>query len=495
MLSPGHTIANKLRIVRRLGEGGMGVVYEAVQLHLNRRVAIKVIHPNEATSHEARTRFRREARALACLPLDHIVQVLDFDSLPDGALYTVMEFLDGRDLKRELKKRGALPVAEACAYVAQACRGAAVAHAAGIVHRDLKPRNIFLTHLEGERRVKLLDFGVAKFLESSGPELTSASVVLGTPTHLAPEQLEGDREVDGRADVWALGVVLFELLTCQTPFRRETTLGTLAAVAKDAPPPVASLRPDVPPGLARIIERCLEKAPSARFQTADALGEALLPHALSFAGTVRPSQRALRGSSAPPPTNAALPERSAGAPRSIPTVAMPGGTKLPLDSIPEVRISISVPPTKVSADSDLEAPATLNASTSDSPPPTPSRWPLVAGMMLALGTAALVLTLRKQGMPTVSASASHAGPTTSGASPRPPVAPAAPAPALAPEAGAGSLAGPPTAAGSAKTHPSSPAPPRLPRQRASGEAKPAATASSTGSPASTGVSDAVPLHL
>lgn len=493
MLSPGQTIANKLRIVRRVGEGGMGVVYEAVQLHLSRRVAIKVIHPNDATSPEARMRFRREAKAQAGLPLDYIVQVLDFDTLPDGSLYTVMEFLDGRDLKRELKKRGTLPVAEACAYVAQACRGAAVAHAAGIVHRDLKPRNIFVTNLDGERRVKLLDFGVAKFLEASGPDLTSASVVLGTPTHLAPEQIDNGASVDGRADVWALGVVLFELLTGQTPFRRETTLGTLAAVANDPVPPLTAQRPEVAPELVKIIERCLEKRPDARFQTADELGDALLPHALAFAGMVRPSQRVRRGSSAPPPAEATAPESLSRLPQSVPTVAVGGGLKIHIEPIPDLWKSISIPTEKVPSGFGTDAPPSLSASTPDAPPPSRFSRGVVAAAVLAAATLAVGAAFMRNDEPT-----------------RAPALPAARAPAWddrkparSPTPPVASLAPPPV--GPASAMPSrSAARPALERRaapKASTAARPAPSArgaAPAGRPAAStpaGLVDAVPLHL
>lgn len=299
MAGPGDLLANKIRLVRRLGAGGMGVVYEGRHLHLGRRVAVKLIHAQEASSLEARTRFLREARAQASLPLEHIVQVLDVDTLPDGTLYTVMEYLDGHDLKRELKKRGPLPIAEAAFYVAQACRGAAAAHAAGIVHRDIKPQNLFITNLEGQRKVKLLDFGIAKFFRDVSQDLTATDEVVGTPTHLSPEQI-GAHAVDGRADIWALGIVLFELLSGETPFRRATALATLGAIANDNPPLLSRLRPDVPPGLQEVVEHCLAKSADERYQTAAELEQALSPFS-SFDGHVRASLRPPRGSSLPAP--------------------------------------------------------------------------------------------------------------------------------------------------------------------------------------------------
>ncbi len=298
MLEPGALIARKLRVTRQLGAGGMGVVYEAIQVHLGRRVAVKVIHPRDSDSREARARFVREARAQAQLPLEHIVQVLDVDMLPDGDLYMVMEYLDGRDLKRELTKRGALPVAEAVSYLVQACTGIEAAHDAGIVHRDLKPQNLFLTNLEGPRKVKILDFGIAKMGAAHGAALTSSSSALGTPLYMSPEQLSGTATIDARADLWALGVVLFELLAGVPPFKRETVAGTLAAVLLDDPPPLADFRDDVPRGLEQVVECCLAKAPEARFADAAELAAALAPYAMP-GDVVAPSVS--RGSSAAPP--------------------------------------------------------------------------------------------------------------------------------------------------------------------------------------------------
>ena len=293
-------VPGKLRIVRRIGAGGMGVVYEAIHLGLDRRVAVKVIHPQSSESAEARTRFFREARALAQLQSEHIVQVLDVDTLPEGDPYMVMEYLDGRDLRRELSKRGPLPVAEAVGYLIQASFGVAAAHGAGIIHRDIKPANIFVTNLDGARRAKILDFGLAKFSTSLDQALTGPTCVLGTPLYMSPEQLAG-QEADSRCDVWALGVVLFQLLTGHSPFRPKNNEGPVGAVLNRPAAPLHEERDDVPLALSQVVARCLEKVHAERFEDARELAAALAPFG-PREPTVRASLRAPRGSSAPPPT-------------------------------------------------------------------------------------------------------------------------------------------------------------------------------------------------
>ncbi|HYQ04883.1 MAG TPA: protein kinase [Polyangiaceae bacterium] len=295
-------VPGKLQIVRRIGAGGMGVVYEAIQLGLHRRVAVKVIHPQSSESSEARTRFLREARALALLRSQHIVQVLDVDTLAEGDPYMVMEYLEGRDLKRELTKRGPLPVDEAVGYVIQAAAGVAAAHGAGIIHRDIKPANLFVTNLDGARQVKILDFGVAKFSVSADQGLTGPTNRLGTLLYMSPEQIAGS-EADIHSDLWALGVVLFQLLAGYPPFRPSGSEGTLSAILNGAPASLHEARPDVPLALSRIVARCFERSRTERYADARELAAALAPFGWGEP-TVRASRQAPRGSSAPPPAAA-----------------------------------------------------------------------------------------------------------------------------------------------------------------------------------------------
>lgn len=295
-------VPGKLQIVRRIGAGGMGVVYEAIHLGLHRRVAVKVIHPQSSESSEARTRFLREARALALLRSQYIVQVLDVDTLPEGDPYMVMEYLEGRDLKRELTKRGPLPIDEAVGYVIQAAAGVAAAHGAGIIHRDIKPANLFVTNLDGARQVKILDFGVAKFSASADQSLTGPTNRLGTLLYMSPEQIAGS-EADIHSDLWALGVVLFQLLAGYPPFRPSGGEGTLSAILNGAPVLLHEARQDVPLALSRIVARCFERSCTERYADAHELAAALSPFGWGEP-TVRASRQAPRGSSAPPPAAA-----------------------------------------------------------------------------------------------------------------------------------------------------------------------------------------------
>ncbi len=288
-------VPGKLRIVRRIGVGGMGVVYEAIHLGLDQRVAVKVIHPLSSESAEARARFLREARALALLRSEHIVQVLDVDTLPEGDPYMVMEYLEGRDLKRELIKRGPLPVDEAVGYLIQACTGLTAAHSAGIIHRDIKPANLFVTNLDAARRVKILDFGVAKFSTSSDQTLTGPTNRIGTPLYMSPEQIAG-MEADAHCDLWALGVVLFQLLTGHSPFRPKGTEGTVGAILNGSAESLCEIREDVPLALSQVVARCFEKVHSERFRDASELAAALSPFG-PREPTVPASWRAPRGSS------------------------------------------------------------------------------------------------------------------------------------------------------------------------------------------------------
>jgi serine/threonine-protein kinase len=257
----------KYRLVRALGGGGMGCVFEALHEQMGRRVAVKVLKEHLANDADARERFRREALATASLGHPNIVQVTDFGQ-DEGAAYLVMEFLDGIPLSARLKQRGRLSIQETAAIVAQVLSALEVAHAKGIVHRDLKPDNVFvITSPSVPNLVKLLDFGIAKLASPLGPALTSSGVVLGTPTYMAPEQAQG-RAVDHRVDLYAVGCLMYEALTGGPPFSADNYNALLFAIANGQPVPVRSSRPDLEDVLAGAIERALAKDPDARFPSA-----------------------------------------------------------------------------------------------------------------------------------------------------------------------------------------------------------------------------------
>jgi serine/threonine-protein kinase len=263
----------------------MGWVVVATHLHLEQRVAIKFLHAEQAAAFpEAVARFLREAKAAARIQSEHVARVSDFGTLDDGAPYLVMEYLEGNDLDSLLQARGALPVAQAVEYVLQACEGLAEAHAAGIVHRDLKPANLFLARrTDGSSRIKLLDFGISKLdvRPGSAPEgnLTSTKTLMGSPLYMAPEQLRSLKQVDRRADIWSMGIILYELLSGQSPFNADTLPEVCARIMTEPPPDLRGRAPRVPEALAAVVGRCLEKEPARRYGDVAALAQAIAPFA------------------------------------------------------------------------------------------------------------------------------------------------------------------------------------------------------------------------
>lgn len=285
---PGDVLAGKYRIERVLGQGGMGVVVSAHHLQLDERIAIKFLLPQALDSAEAVARFAREARAAVKIKSEHVARVIDVGTLETGSPYMVMEYLHGHDLGALVQDRGALPVEDATDYVLQACEAIAEAHSLGIVHRDLKPQNLFLTHrADGSSCIKVLDFGISKVSSpgttgsGSRPEMsmTKTTAVMGSPLYMSPEQMTSARDVDARTDIWALGVILYELLTGRVPFFADTVPQLCAMILQAAAPPLRNFRPDAPEGLQNVLLRCLEKDPLRRHRNVAELATALLPFA------------------------------------------------------------------------------------------------------------------------------------------------------------------------------------------------------------------------
>ena len=279
-VAPGDVLAGKYRVERVLGVGGMGVVVSALHLELGDRVAMKFLLPECSKNPEAAARFLREARAAARIKSDYVARVIDVGRLESGAPYMVMEYLDGCDLGAHVEQ-GRLPVEEAVDYVIQACHAMAEAHALGIVHRDLKPANLFLTQRsDGSRVVKVLDFGISKSQQELGDaSLTKTSTMMGSPYYMSPEQMRSARDVDHRTDIWALGVVLYQLLAGVTPFQGDTLPELLTRIMTDTPPSLCGARPEVPGELDAVVFRCLEKSPLARYKHVGELARALNPFA------------------------------------------------------------------------------------------------------------------------------------------------------------------------------------------------------------------------
>jgi serine/threonine protein kinase len=279
----GSLFVGKYRVERKLGQGGMGAVFAARHELLHQRVAIKVLSSEVVADEQAVTRFLNEARAAARIVSEHVARVTDVATLDDGVPYMILELLEGADLSQVLEKQGALPVTQAIDWVLEACAGVAKAHELGVVHRDLKPSNLFLAKREdGTSIVKVLDFGISKSTNPAlvpSTTLTATGSMIGSPCYMAPEQVRNAKQVDGRTDIWAIGVILYELLTAQRPFGGETLGALLVAIVEQEPPPISATRRDVPPGLEEVVARCLKRSPSDRFASIAELARALEPYA------------------------------------------------------------------------------------------------------------------------------------------------------------------------------------------------------------------------
>jgi serine/threonine-protein kinase len=275
---PGDILAGKYRVERVLGQGGMGVVVAAHHMQLDEKVALKFLLPETLQNPEAVGRFTREARAAVKIKSEHVARVSDVGQLENGSPYMVMEYLEGSDLADWLKQRGPLAVEQAVDFVLQACEAIAEAHALGIVHRDLKPANLFcIRRADGQLSIKVLDFGISKVTTpgAAGHDLTSTAAIVGSPYYMSPEQLQASKGVDTRTDVWALGVILFELLSGRVPIDAEAVTELIIRIVTVPPPPIRALRPDVPEGLERAIGTCLEKNRERRFASVGELAIAL----------------------------------------------------------------------------------------------------------------------------------------------------------------------------------------------------------------------------
>jgi len=277
----GQLLARKYRVERVLCVGGMGIVVAARHVLLDQRVAVKILRSEMLANPDVLARFGREARAAAKIKSEHVARVLDVGALETGAPYMVMEFLDGTDLSTWIRQHGPLSVALAVDFVLQACVAVAEAHALGIVHRDLKPANLFCVRgTDGQLTIKVIDFGISKLSNFNAPATGSATktnILMGSPAYMSPEQMRSSRDVDGRTDVWALGVVLFELLTGRMPFEGETVADVLVNIATAKPARMREFRPQVPEALESAVLACLRKDPSTRYRTVADLAMALRP--------------------------------------------------------------------------------------------------------------------------------------------------------------------------------------------------------------------------
>jgi eukaryotic-like serine/threonine-protein kinase len=303
----GDTIAGRYRVERLIGAGSSGFVVAARHVYLRRRVTLKILTSTTSAHQQAQRRHLALAHQAAALRGPHVARIVDTGFTEDGTPFIATERLDGRTLAAEIAERPQLPAVEAVRWILQACEGLAEAHSAGIIHGDLKPQNLFLagdvsaasTDHGGEPRVlKILDFGMATPVDTDGDEGTAAW--FASPAYLAPEQIRNPQDTDARADIWALGVILYELIAGNLPFAADSVAGMLVAVAHDEPAMLATQ--DVPFELARVVQRCLAKDPSGRPADVATLALALAP----FAGSegIALARRVESALSSPPPSMA-----------------------------------------------------------------------------------------------------------------------------------------------------------------------------------------------
>ena len=439
MIEPGTIVGAKYRIKRMLGHGGMGAVYSATHVNLGTTVALKFLNETMVKNPTVVERFMREAWASAQLNSDHVCRVVDVER-EAGVPYIVMELLEGTDLAKRVRSGGPMSVEIAASYVLQACVGVAEAHAARIIHRDLKPGNLFLAERpDGSPLVKVLDFGVAKAPATGGDfSLTQTSNVVGSPGYMSPEQLRSSKVVDVRSDVWALGVILFELVIGKQPFRAETITDLALAIAMDPTPRM----PGINPSYVAIVNKCLEKDPARRFEDVAALSTALVPlggsDAKRYAGAVA---RVLRPGVASTPS----------APRLSNEVT---SVQSPLGPAPTVYEDRDVLPTErvtpVASSPEPAVTTMRGASGMLERSPSPSRramWIPLAVATLLVGAGVTFVAMRDDRPAT--APAPTPVPTPAIAKPDPPAPvppPSPPPPAIAPDAAIADVVPPPDAA-------------------------------------------------
>lgn len=298
----GRTVDGRYLVEGVLGEGGMGLVYKTRHVMLGKPLAMKVLRGDVSRDGEIITRFRQEAQSASAIGNEHIIDISDFGQLPDGSTYFVMEMLDGQELTKAIEREQPIPFARILHVAKQLCDALGAAHRIGVVHRDLKPDNVYLIKRGHDTSfVKVLDFGIAK-VGGSTSKLTRAGQVFGTPHYMSPEQCEGS-EVDQRTDVYAIGVILFEMVTGGVPFDADNLMGILSKHMHEAPPRPSTFRPDCPAPFEAIILRCLEKSKDARYQSCEELADDLARFEAGTAPSVgRTIEVAPRGRSSTLPT-------------------------------------------------------------------------------------------------------------------------------------------------------------------------------------------------
>jgi len=357
---PGSVIAGRFTVVRNIARSPMSLVVEATDTD-GRHVAVKLLETDSTSSSDAHVRFEREGRLVTSLKSTHVVRVFEIGTTPEGRPFLVMELLAGSTIARELKKRERIPVEEAAAYIAETCDALIEAHDAGIVHRDIKPQNLFLTQAGDKRVVKVLDFGISKMM-NPGDQITMTDALFGSPLYMAPETFRAAKLADARSDVWALGVVLYEMVTGISPFAAESPVAVGLKVTREPFVPASWKCPDLPAELDSVIGRALAKAPHERFQTVRAFLRALSPFLPAGHDTL-----VSRIAFQEPPSHAADDDNPRTmAERDIITKIREGEDNGHTD-----RVSLDAVPTRVAATGDYEATTKVKAVSSPQLTPLP----------------------------------------------------------------------------------------------------------------------------
>jgi hypothetical protein len=386
--APGDLVAQKYRVLRTIGRGGMGIVFAATHELLHQTVAIKLLLPELAEHPDAIGRFLNEARASARIRSEHVASVMDVGTLEGGAAYMVMEFLEGSDLEAILSADGVMSVEKVTQCMLQALEGIAHAHALGIIHRDLKPSNLFLAaQPDGSLSIKVLDFGISKAprREDDGTA-TRTHEMLGSPLFMSPEQVRSAKTVDARSDLWSLGVIMYRLLTGTTPFVGDNFGEVLAAILVQPYAPVTKARPDVPAAFSDLVDRCLERDRDRRYANAAELAMALEPFAGAHTDSVARICRVL---------GVRRDGRSAASADAGMTMMAPTG-----GSTVMAPVAAPVPGTKeaaTAADSKLgpSAGPWSGSGQVKAAPPRPPRWPALAvGAFAVAAAASIAIALR-----------------------------------------------------------------------------------------------------
>ncbi|MCC7536850.1 MAG: protein kinase [Deltaproteobacteria bacterium] len=392
----GSVINERYRLDRILGKGGMGVVFAGTHTWTNRAIAVKLLLPQYAEDSAMLQRFFQEARAAAALEHPHVIDVLDMGEDDEGMAFIVLEYLDGEPLSALLKRERAIDYGTLLEIVLPVLDALAEAHARGILHRDLKPDNVFVAKgLRGRKVPKLLDFGIAKLLESQSMA-TGTGSVLGTPHFMAPEQARGDKDLDGRADVWSMGVVCYQALAGKLPFNAETPTTVLVKIMTEPAPPLRDIAPDVHPAIAAVVDRALAPSRDDRIGSMAALMTALIDAArdagieldarlLEYRDREAPVPPATRPSAAGKPPAEAFAETVGSGPskatidarppkpavETAPTLdAQPAEETRPLEAKRDV--AVEVPATRIPTPSPMAVPPTASGAVAPTPEAGPS---------------------------------------------------------------------------------------------------------------------------